>query len=165
MTGDPLGRDIPPPQSPDEAVALLRVPAIGLYVTAAFGVVAAVVTPIVQPHFMDWYFGWLESMVRGQPGAEEQFAAQRQQLQAQMQMMAVFNWVGAAFGVLASAFIAFTAHRMTRLRGWPICIAGAVVAVAPCVSPCCCIGLPIGIWALVRLNDPAVKSAFDRAQA
>jgi hypothetical protein len=30
----------------------------------------------------------------------------------------------------------------------------------PCISPCCLVGLPIGIWALVVLNKPEVKSSF-----
>jgi hypothetical protein len=28
------------------------------------------------------------------------------------------------------------------------------------VSPCCFIGLPIGIWALIVLAKPEVKAAF-----
>jgi hypothetical protein len=30
----------------------------------------------------------------------------------------------------------------------------------PCISPCCLLGLPIGIWALVVLLKPEVKAAF-----
>jgi hypothetical protein len=30
----------------------------------------------------------------------------------------------------------------------------------PYISPCCCLGLPIGIWALVVLNNEQVKSSF-----
>ena len=30
----------------------------------------------------------------------------------------------------------------------------------PCISPCCLVGLPIGIWALVVLNKPEVKGSF-----
>jgi hypothetical protein len=30
----------------------------------------------------------------------------------------------------------------------------------PCLSPCCCLGLPIGIWALVVLLDNNVKASF-----
>ena len=40
----------------------------------------------------------------------------------------------------------------------------AVVALLPCVSPCCLVGLPIGIWALTTMNKPEVKDAF-RAMA
>jgi hypothetical protein len=37
-------------------------------------------------------------------------------------------------------------------------LAGSIVAVIPCVSPCIC--WPFGIWALVVLNDPDVKASF-----
>jgi len=39
-------------------------------------------------------------------------------------------------------------------------VAASIIAMIPCVSPCCCLGLPFGIWALVVLARPAVKSAF-----
>jgi hypothetical protein len=40
-------------------------------------------------------------------------------------------------------------------------LAAAIVALIPCFSPCCLIGLPIGIWALVVLSKPEVKSQFE----
>jgi hypothetical protein len=36
----------------------------------------------------------------------------------------------------------------------------SILALAPCISPCCLVGLPIGIWALVVLSKPEVKSSF-----
>jgi hypothetical protein len=39
-------------------------------------------------------------------------------------------------------------------------MAASIIAMIPCVSPCCLLGLPIGIWALVVLMKPEVKSAF-----
>jgi hypothetical protein len=39
-------------------------------------------------------------------------------------------------------------------------MASSILALAPCVSPCCVVGLPIGIWSLVVLSQPEVKSAF-----
>ena len=35
-----------------------------------------------------------------------------------------------------------------------------IIAMVPCISPCCLVGLPIGIWALVVLMKPEVKAAF-----
>ena len=32
----------------------------------------------------------------------------------------------------------------------------------PCISPCCLLGLPFGIWALSVLNKPHVQAAFKR---
>jgi hypothetical protein len=30
----------------------------------------------------------------------------------------------------------------------------------PCVSGCCFLGIPIGIWAIITLGNPDVKVAF-----
>jgi hypothetical protein len=37
---------------------------------------------------------------------------------------------------------------------------GAVVACIPGCSPCCIVGIPFGVWALMTLNDPGVKAVF-----
>ena len=50
--------------------------------------------------------------------------------------------------------------KMKQLQSYGLAMTAAIVAMIPCLSPCCIIGLPIGIWALVVLNNPEVKSAF-----
>lgn len=69
--------------------------------------------------------------------------------------------LGSAFvGVLVAIFIIYTALKMKELKQWGLCAAASVLAMIPCISPCCIIGLPIGIWCLVVLLKPEVKSAF-----
>ena len=71
--------------------------------------------------------------------------------------------VGAASSVIeiaVAAFIIFAALKMRELRQWELSLAAAIVAMIPCISPCCILGLPIGIWALVVLLRPEVKQAF-----
>lgn len=60
-----------------------------------------------------------------------------------------------------SAFIVYAGLRMRQLQGWTLSLAGAIVAMVPCLSPCCILGLPIGIWAVLVLIDEEVKRAFD----
>lgn len=50
--------------------------------------------------------------------------------------------------------------RMLNLRSYGLCMAASIVAILPCVSPCCCLGIPAGIWALIVLAKPEVKAAF-----
>jgi len=50
--------------------------------------------------------------------------------------------------------------RMLQLRNYGLCIVAAILAILPCLLPCCCVGLPIGIWTLVVLMRPEVKAAF-----
>lgn len=66
----------------------------------------------------------------------------------------------AIFDMILSAVIFFAAHKMKRLENYALAIIGTVLSLLPCVSPCCCLGLPIGIWILVVLSKPEVKAAF-----
>jgi hypothetical protein len=52
------------------------------------------------------------------------------------------------------------AGKMKRLESYGFAMAVSIIAMIPCISPCCLIGLPMGIWALVVLLDPNVKAAF-----
>jgi hypothetical protein len=62
--------------------------------------------------------------------------------------------------VVTSVLILFGGLKMKKLEGYGLVMAASIVAMIPCISPCCFIGLPIGIWALMVLNKPEVKSAF-----
>jgi hypothetical protein len=66
-------------------------------------------------------------------------------------------------GLLVSFLILYGALKMKKLESHGWAVAASVIALVPCVSPCCLIGLPIGIWALVVLNKPEVKAAFPAA--
>jgi hypothetical protein len=75
-------------------------------------------------------------------------------------------WEGAAgmgssfVGILVSAFIIYAALKMKELNQWGLAMAASILAMIPCISPCCIIGLPIGIWCLVVLTKPEVRAAF-----
>jgi hypothetical protein len=66
------------------------------------------------------------------------------------------NLLELAFGAL----ILIGGLRMMSLRNYGLCMAAAILAIIPCTNACCCIGLPLGIWAVVVLSKPEVKSAF-----
>lgn len=69
--------------------------------------------------------------------------------------------MGSAFvGLLVAAFLIFVSLKMKELKEWGLCIAASILAMIPCISPCCIVGLPIGIWCLVVLTKPEVKAAF-----
>lgn len=63
-------------------------------------------------------------------------------------------------GIALSVLILLGAIKLRSLRGYEFATTAAIVALLPCVTPCCLIGLPFGIWALVVLHSPAVKSQF-----
>ncbi len=53
--------------------------------------------------------------------------------------------------------------RMKQLRSYGLALAASVLAMLPCTSACCVIGLPVGILGLVTLMDEEVKEAFGQA--
>lgn len=70
-----------------------------------------------------------------------------------------FGIVGPIISLLANGFVLFGALKMKSLESYGLGMAAAIVALIPC-CPCGCIGIPVGIWSLVVLNKPEVKSAF-----
>lgn len=68
--------------------------------------------------------------------------------------------VGSLIGIGAAVFLWVAAGKMSRLESHNLALVAAIVAMVPCVSPCCCLGLPIGIWTVIMLSKPEVKSAF-----
>jgi hypothetical protein len=63
------------------------------------------------------------------------------------------------FALIASGVMIFGALQMMKLKSYGLAMTTAVLAMLPC-NPCCIAGLPIGIWALIVLMKPEIKSAF-----
>ncbi len=122
-------------------------PAIGLIITAVLGVLYSLVNLVM--HFAGVNF----------------MGAQPQGLDPQV--LETIQRVGGAMGVIGTiivlgtgAFITYAALQMRQLKGYGLGLAASIIAIIPCVSPCCLLGLPLGIWALVVLNKPEVKAQF-----
>jgi hypothetical protein len=71
-----------------------------------------------------------------------------------------FGIVSSSSGILLSAVIFYGGLKMKRLENHGLAVASSILAIIPCTSPCCLLGIPVGIWALVVLMKPEVKSAF-----
>ena len=70
---------------------------------------------------------------------------------------------GIAINVIAiclSGLILLGGIKMRKLESYGLAMTASIIALFPCTSPCCLLGLPIGIWAVVVLSKPEVKSAF-----
>ncbi|HTF57927.1 MAG TPA: hypothetical protein VK661_11910 [Planctomycetota bacterium] len=68
----------------------------------------------------------------------------------------VINLVGLAL----AGFIVYGAVQMKNLQNHTMALMASIISLVPCLSPCCVVGLPVGIWALVVLSKPEVKAAF-----
>jgi hypothetical protein len=64
-----------------------------------------------------------------------------------------------AIAMLTDGVIIAGALQMRQLKSYPLAMASAIVSLLPC-SSCCCVLLPVGIWALVTINKPEVKAEF-----
>ncbi len=148
----PLPASVAPAPSQTDARARARQavsgPAIGLIVTAIFGLGWKVFGLVL--HALGVGFG------RMPPNINPEAA----------RLIQLFSGgLGVAldvFGIAIAVFVLIGALRMQKLSNHGLAVAAAIVAMVPCFSPCCLIGLPIGIWALVVLNQPEVSSQFER---
>jgi hypothetical protein len=66
------------------------------------------------------------------------------------------------FGV--SLVPVFGAIAMLRLRMWWLAFLGSSVDILNVANGCCLIGLPAGIWCLIKLLDPEIRSLFSRSR-
>lgn len=62
-------------------------------------------------------------------------------------------------GMLLSGLVAFGGVQMRQLKGYGLVVASCVVAMIPCGN-CCCVTLPIAVWALTIITKPEVKAQF-----
>lgn len=68
---------------------------------------------------------------------------------------------GDVIGIVLQVVVFMGAMNMLKLQKRSMAMAATVISVIPCIgSACCILGIPFGIWGLVVLNDPVVKSAF-----
>ena len=132
-----------------EAMAKLAAPAICLMVCAGLHLaVGCVGIPIniyklTQP----------QPIVMIGPGANNDFAAVFQPSGLNVGS-SVITW-------LVQGLILFGAIQMKQAKMYGVCMAACILSVIPCVCTSCgCLGIPFGIWALIVLMDPEVKSAF-----
>ncbi len=63
-------------------------------------------------------------------------------------------------GLGISALIIFASTKMRKLESRGLVLTATILSMLPCTSACCCVGLPVGVWILIVLNKPGVKSAF-----
>jgi hypothetical protein len=78
---------------------------------------------------------------------------------AEMMAQMAGGVIGSIIGISLGALILTGGIMMKQLRNYGLAMTGSIVAMVPC-SLCCLLGLPLGIWSLVVLNNQDVKDAF-----
>jgi len=154
LLGAAVGAEAPPSFSPTpvpgivsgDALQMVQGPAIGLIVTAVLG-------------FLGGALGLIMNLAGVTLGALEGQQSQDMPQWASM-LSGGFGIVQSILGLILSVVIVLGALKMKKLESYTFAIVATIIAMVPCISPCCIVGLPIGIWALVMLNKPEVKEAF-----
>lgn len=76
-------------------------------------------------------------------------------------------YVGAGVDVLnliAQFVVIAGCMAMLKGRGKSIASMAAVLSMIPCISGCCILNIPFGIWAFIVLKKPEVDQALDAAE-
>lgn len=85
------------------------------------------------------------------------------QMQKMLQMTAgPIGYITFGFQILVTLVVLLGAIKMLSLKSYTFAFVAAILAVIPCITPCCGIlTLPFGIWALIVLNKADVKRCFE----
>jgi hypothetical protein len=143
-TGQPMG--MPAPSAPSgSAQDALNVPSILIMVMAGIGVLSALYGIVaggsIPPQLLD----------------NPQFTPQMREMMTKFAGGGrIMNFVG----LVLDGVMIYGALQMRSLKSFGLAMASAILIMLPCSGCCCLLGLPVGIWALVTLNKPEVKSAF-----
>jgi hypothetical protein len=132
----------------DAALQLVKGPAIGLKVTAIVGLVLVAAGLVINVLTLNGFHIGLQRIY-------------------DPQMQKLLNTLGGGLGIVQDiiggvmgVIVLIGAAKMQKLQNHQFALTASIVAMVPCISPCCVLGLPFGIWALVVLNKPEVKSQF-----
>lgn len=69
-----------------------------------------------------------------------------------------YGVAAAILSLIVNGVALFGGIRMKELSSPALCWAAAILVCIPCFNQCCCVGLPIGIWVMVTLNNVDVKA-------
>ncbi|HEX7619385.1 MAG TPA: hypothetical protein VF480_11790 [Verrucomicrobiae bacterium] len=132
----------------DAALKLVKGPAIALIIVASLGVV---------------YYGFsglFTLFTGGMMFHQEMPSNIPPQMRAFIQGMQgpLAGLISLVIAVV-NGFVLFGAIKLLRLQNFRLVMAAVIFAMLPCQC-CCLLGLPFGIWALMVLNKPQVKSQF-----
>jgi hypothetical protein len=143
----PLGGAVPNDAGRQNALREVSGPAIGLIVAASLGILMSL----------------FQILVRIVGAGVNSFSRSGQNPDVQRMVEKLNGTEGVIvfiFAMLLWGFVLYGGIKMKNLERYGICVAASIIAMIPCLCPCCVIGIPFGIWALIVLNKPEVKPYF-----
>ena len=128
----------------------IKVPAIGIITTGALGALLSLYGVIATV---------LGSNKNAElpPGLPPETAAL---LKSYLSAMEPFNLPLNLLALILSSLTLVAGIKMLQRRSYGLVMAGVITGMIPCLSCCCCTGLPFGIWALIVLSNEEVRKSF-----
>jgi hypothetical protein len=155
------------PPGPDRREIALRTspPAVGLIIVGILNVLGALASAGLGTVYKNMPAEEFERQMRQQNPND--FAKMQQAGWTGRRVLDFCFYTGVGGGAVAAFFALLTVLggiRMLALKSYGLAVTAAVVTAIPCISPsaCCLLGEGIGIWALVVLLSPDVRSAFQQ---
>jgi hypothetical protein len=62
--------------------------------------------------------------------------------------------------IFINSLVLSGAMKMRQLKGHKSAVTAAAIAIIPVLSPLCVLGIPFGVWAMIKLNDREIKRYF-----
>ena len=145
-------------------------PAIALIVTAVIGIgfsLITIVNSVVFLRAMPQINQNIGNLVENIEKQQQDKRGGAKEVQDALGLAtSIASWSGttgiimSSLSIVGGGIVFAGALSMMSLRRYPLAIIGSVLAMIPMIGPCCVLGLPFGIWALVVLCQPDVRSAF-----
>lgn len=151
----PMSGGFGEPGGPNEAAArqMVQAPAIALLLTGVIFLVVRLIVFFVMPAAAVGMLEWAQKE-QAKAGQPVQHVDTSDIKQGPVGYMIIVGMIASA------AAIIFGAAKMRNLESYGLAMTASILSMIPYLSPCCCFGLPFGIWALVVLSKPEVKGAF-----
>ena len=141
---------------PEASAQEVKNPAICLIVAGVLNILLALWS-IVKALFFPQNIDQIMSQMPAMPDPQTQ-----KMVTSMLHMMSGPLAIGFdAVALILSVVVLMGAIRMLALRNYEFALVAAILALVPCVTPCCLIGLPFGIWAIIVLRKPGVKEHFN----
>lgn len=128
----------------------LKIPAIGIITTGALGGLLSLAGVIAT-------LSGSSKDTELPPGLPPEAAGF---LKSYLAMMKTFNLPLNLLALVMSVVTLMAGIRMLQRRSYGLVMTGVIIGMLPCLSACCCTGLPFGIWALVVLSNEEVRKSF-----
>jgi hypothetical protein len=128
----------------------IKVPAIGIITTGALGALLSL-------------YGVIATMLGSNknaetpPGLPPETAAL---LKSYLSAIEPFNLPLNLLALILSSLTLVAGIKMLQRRSYGLVMAGVIIGMIPCLSGCCCTGLPFGIWALIVLSNEEIRKSF-----